>query len=120
MSQPSILEAFEYNVKESDVYWFANQNVGVNLISTAISEYSDILQQRNKIPAGHYTNTSLSKLVVNRLCSAGCPELLVASAIGHYVSQGGSNSAGFTHRNSVNHITGMNINDELTHKKLLC
>jgi hypothetical protein len=100
------------NVEETDEIWFANQHVGVNKIGPAISEYANALVCERVIPEGHYTNTSMRKLVVDRLAQAGCPELLVASAIGHYVNGGSSISSGFGYRNLSNYITG--VNDDLT------
>lgn len=104
------------NVAGSDEVWFANQNVGVNTIGKAVSEYASELVTAQKIPEGHYTNTSMRKLVVDRLASAGCPELLVASAIGHYVNNSSSQSAAFSHKNMSNYLTG--VKDSLTRRKI--
>ena len=81
-------------MEQHHAVWFANQNVGVNKIGTAISNYANDLIQENCIPSGKYTNTSMRKLMVDRLTDAGCPELLIASAIGHYASNGSSVASG--------------------------
>ena len=104
------------NVLESHELWFANQNVGINQISGAIKDYTSNLIENQLIPEGKYTNTSMRKLVVDRLSDAGCPEMLVASAIGHYASNSSSVGAGFVHKNLVNYSTG--VNDVLTRKKI--
>lgn len=104
------------NVLESHEFWFANQNVGINQISGAIKDYTPVLIENQLIPEGKYTNTSMRKLVVDRLSDAGCPEMLVASAIGHYGSNSSSVGSGFMHKNLVNYSTG--VNDVLTRKKI--
>ena len=86
---------------ESHELWFAIQNVGINQISGAIKDYTSNLIENQLIPEGKYTNTSMRKLVVDRLSDAGCPEMLVASAIGHYASNSSSVGAGFVHKNLV-------------------
>lgn len=104
------------NVEEHHDYWFANQHVGVNQISSAISQYTLALIEGGRIPCGHYTNTSMRKLVADRLSNAGAPEMIVASAIGHYGSTGGQTNVGFNHRNLGNYISG--CKDSLTRQKI--
>jgi hypothetical protein len=92
------------NVKETEEIWFANQRVGEGKIGKALSPYAEELVTMNVFDKGHYTNTSIRKLVTEVLALKGTPEVIVSSAIGHYSSSGASYEGGFRDSNLGNYM----------------
>ena len=93
------------NVTEDDDVWFSNQKVGKSIIGQAVSKFAAPLMERREIENGHYTNTSMRKMLADRLFLAGAPEAIIASAIGHYSNSCSNN--GFRHSNLANYVSGM-------------